>query len=124
VAKTNFEAMRDRLYQRAGLLDIPKPTKPAKEIYQDLLRSEWSPKFEELMRNRLVIGSMRYGLLHAPNKPAYDRIAGARKRLQQFESTGNLECLVDIANMMLLEFEEGRHPKRHWSDITGDHCCV
>lgn len=122
--KTNFEHLRERLHQRAGLFETTKPTRSALEIYNELRASEWSPKFEEYMRNRLVIGSMRYGKLHAAGKPKYDRIAGARKRLKQYEETGNLETLVDIANMMLLEFEEGTHPKRHWSDINGDHCCV
>jgi len=76
------------------------------------------------MRNRLIIGALRYGLLHAPGKKRYDRVAGARKRLAQYQETGNLECLVDVANMALLEFEESHHPCRHWGDIHGDHCCA
>lgn len=76
------------------------------------------------MRNRLIQGALRYGRLHARNKPQYDRIRGARKRLAQYEETGNLELLVDVANMMLLEFEEGQHPRRHFGVTHGDHCCV
>lgn len=90
---------------------------------ESLEKTEWSPvfarlmavqlghpipqDFEQLMRNRLVMGALRYGLLNQRGKRQYDRIAGARKRLSQFKSTLNLECLVDIANMALLEFEEG-----------------
>jgi hypothetical protein len=70
------------------------------------------------------MGALRYGRLHAPGKPHYNRIAGARKRLHQYEASGNLECLVDLANMALLEFEEGTHPKRHWRVASEDHCCV
>jgi len=80
----------------------------------ELRRTEWSPEFERLMRNRLVMGAFRYGRLHAEGKPAYDRVSGALKRLELYRQTGNLECLVDVANMMLLEFEEGDHPGRHF----------
>lgn len=115
------DVLRDRLLRRAGLEEF--------EVcealdFEKLKQSEWSPQFEELMRNRLLMGALRYGLMHSKGKPDYDRLAGARKRLQQYEETGNLECLVDVANMALLEFEEGRHPNRHWDAINGDHCCV
>lgn len=116
---TNTEHMRERLLAQAGIWPIaPRLT------LDDLEASEWSPRFEQLMRNRLVMGALRYGKIRASGKPPYDRIAGATKRLRQYQSTGNLECLVDIANMMLWEFEEGHHPKRHWNDIHADHCCV
>ena len=92
---------------------------PKKEIhnYQALQKSEWSCRFENLMRNRLVLGAMRYGKLNAPGKPEYDRIESAHNRLKQYEKTGNIEHLVDVANMMLLEFEEGIHPNRHFKPI-------
>lgn len=119
--KTTHSFLRDRLLRRAGLMEIV----PVERVdYEALKKSEWSPRFEEFMRNRLLMGALRYGRMHAKGKPDYDRLAGARKRLQQYEETGNLECLVDVANMALLEFEEGRHPNRHWDAINGDHCCV
>ena len=65
----------------------------------DLRRSEWSPEFEQLMRNRLAMGAMRYGRLHAVGKPAYDRVPSMARRLQQYAETGNLELLVDVANL-------------------------
>lgn len=108
------------LHDWAGLNSQPLKT-PWK--LSDLERSEWSPNFEKLMRNRLLQGAVRYGKLHAPGKPQYDRVRGARKRLGQYEQTGNLELLVDVANMMLLEFEEGRHPLRHFGVTHDDHCC-
>jgi len=120
--KTWFDFMRDRLHERACLIEWTKPLVTA--TMDQLAVSEWSPTFERLMRNRLVIGALRYGRLHARAKPRWDRVAGARKRLNQYEASGNLECLVDVANMALLEFEEGFHPKRHWSDINEDHCCI
>lgn len=116
---TNFEQMRQHLLHQAGIIE----SLPNQRNIEHLRKTEWSPPFEQLMRNRLVIGALRYGPLHT-KKPRYDRIKGALKRLQQYQANGNLECLVDVANMMLLEFEEGTHSKRHWADIQGDHCCI
>ena len=72
-----------------------------------LRKSEWSLKFERLMRNRLIIGSIRYGLLNAPNKPQYDRIPSIIHRLKLYQKDKNAEHLVDVANICLMEFEEG-----------------
>ena len=89
---------------------IPKPTPSIESLKQ----TEWSPLFEKLMRNRMVMGAFRYGLLNDKNKPQYDRIKSARAKLDKYEKTGNLECLVDVANNCQLEFEEGIHPNRHF----------
>jgi len=76
--------------------------------------SEWSYEFESLMRNRLLVGTFRYGALHSkPPGVKYSRIGSALTRLQLYITTGNLEHLVDVANLCLLEFEEGDRPKRH-----------
>jgi hypothetical protein len=79
-----------------------------------LKRTEWSTRFEKAMRNRLVMGAFRYGLLYSPEKLAWDRIKRAIYELEQYLEDGNDERLVDIANMMMLEFEEGNHPKKHF----------
>lgn len=114
-------AIRSRLLTRAGLHD-PAPQPCPGRTLDDLARTEWSPQFERLMRNRLVMGALRYGLMHAPGKKQWDRPAGIRKRLRQYEETGNLEYLVDVANLALLEFEEGTHPLKHFSQAgDGDH---
>jgi hypothetical protein len=87
-----------------------------------LRESEWSKEFEYLMRNRLIQGVPRYGKLGDKNKPQYDRIESIVYRLKQYVETGNLEYLVDVANLCLVEFVEGRHPKRHFRAIDdGDH---
>lgn len=117
---TIFEQMRHRLHERAGLIDPPENHLNIEALYD----SEWSSEFEQLMRNRLVMGALRYGRIrkHGGGKRGYNRLAGARKRLSQYEQTGNLECLVDAANMLLLEYVEGDHPNRHMDAIHGDHC--
>ena len=86
-----------------------------------LKKSEWSPEFEKLMRNRLLMGSIRYGKMgHGSipkGKPKYGRINSIRKRLGLYEETGNAEYLVDIANFALLLFEERQHPNFHFNSI-------
>lgn len=90
--------------------------------YEDLKESEWSVEFEQLMRNRLILGAIRYGKLHAKNKPSYNRIESCFKRLEKYNQTGNKEFLVDVANLCLLEFEECNHPLGHFSAIDdGEH---
>lgn len=93
---------------------------------EELKRSEWSEHFERLMRNRMIIGAFRYGRLHDKMKPRFDRVSYIKTKLARYEETGNLEALVDVANLCLLEFEEGCHPKRHFKamDATDEHCGV
>lgn len=96
-----------------------------KEVYIDynkLLKSEWSPEFEQLMRNRLIVGALRYGRLGNLNKPQYDRIASIITRANKYAIIGNSEYLVDIANLALCEFVEGNHPNKHFNSIDdGEH---
>ena len=112
--KTVIEHMRQRLLDRAGVYDDSTPVD-----IESLKKTEWSNEFEALMRNRLVLGAIRYGKLHAPGKPQYDRIASCMKRLQIYEETGNKELLVDVADLCLLEFEECHHPLEHFKAIDG-----
>lgn len=78
-----------------------------KEDMKELKKTQWSKKFEKLMRNRLLLGSFRYGKLSQKNKKNYDRIGYAIKVLKRYLLDKNKEYLVDAANLCLLEFEEG-----------------
>ena len=97
--------------------------KPTHSLEQ-LQRTEWSTEFEHLMRNRLIMGALRYGCMgHGSvpkGKPVYDRCESIRQRLLRYETTGNAEWLVDIANMALLMFEERVHPRHNFTHIDGD----
>jgi heme-degrading monooxygenase HmoA len=83
-------------------------------IFKTLWQSEWSPDFEELQRHRLVQGALRYGRINAPGKKSWDRPSDIIKRIKKYRQDHNLEHLVDAANLCMLEFEEGRHPDRHF----------
>lgn len=115
--KTVFEHLRQRLEQRAGL--SPLSTPPRYRL-QDLERSEWDVLFERLMRNRLIMGALRYGPLRTPGKPQYDRVGSMERRLKLYRDGGNMELLVDVANLALCEFAECNHPTRHFSTIDGE----
>lgn len=105
------EHIRQHLYNSLGYGGEMKPV-PDLDV---LRQTEWSPEFERYMRNRLVLGGpFRYGRLGTPGKPQWDRMARISQEVAEYERTGNLECLVDIANHVLLEFVEGNHPNKHF----------
>lgn len=81
----------------------------------DLYKTQWNSQFEKLMRNRLVMGAMRYGDIRYSK--GWDYIDYLKKKLKIYEETGNTEMLVDVANLALLEFMNGDHPKKHFTAI-------
>ena len=83
-------------------------------VISELRKTEWSFDFEDLQRARLIIGALRYGKLNAPNKPNWDRPSDMIRRIELYIETHNMEHLVDVGNLAMLEFEEGRHPDRHF----------
>jgi hypothetical protein len=110
---STHDTLRERLLVRAGLSEPVL----AKYTLADLERSEWSLAFERLMRNRLIMGALRYGRIHEPGKRKYNRVESMARRLAKYHETGNKELLVDVANLCLLEFEECHHPNAHFHSV-------
>lgn len=114
--------MRERLKAQAGIIQ----SNGKHFDFAMLTKTEWSPQFEKLMRNRLIMGAMRYGKLKDKRKhPGKWNLVGAIKsKIKLWHQTGNDEYLVDIANYCLLEFECGNHPQKHFHalDDHHDHC--
>ena len=110
------EILRERLLVAAKI----NPPPNALQVYESLRRSEWSTEFENRMRNRLIMGAIRYGKLGWWRKPKYDRVASIIKRLELYRQTGNREYLVDCANLALVEYVEGNHPKKHFKSADDD----
>ena len=106
--KTVTNHIRTHLLGMAGVFD-------KKHLPNDLTNMPQAEEFFSLMRNRLVQGAFRYGLLGDICKPTYDRLGSLINRIGNYRETGNLEHLVDAANCLLLEFVEGNHPKRHFN---------
>lgn len=107
-----IDYIRNRIF---GAIDIHSKS------YAYLKKTQWSEDFERLMRNRLIIGAIRYGLLNDSHKPKWDRISSINKRIDLYSETGNDEYLVDVANLCLLEFEEGIHPNKHLKSVDDGH---
>jgi len=73
-------------------------------LIKELADTEWSSLFEKLMRNRFIMGALRYGSRHLKLKGNYDIPESIQERLDEYIKTRNKEYLVDIANFALLEF--------------------
>jgi hypothetical protein len=111
--KTNFEYMRDRLLAKKGLLE--PESGPRWSL--DRLEAEWNPTFEQYMRNRLMMGALRYGGINNPNNKGNQtgfNTDEMLKRTYEYVRTGNAELLVDVANFALCEFHQRPHPDFHF----------
>jgi len=95
------------------------PTVPTINSLEKLFKVQWSEEFEKLMRNRLAMGGVRYGLFIDDRQP-FDHLSSIPKRLQRFKDTGNGEYLVDIANLCMAEFIDRNHTNFHMNSIDDD----
>ena len=115
------DALRKRLLEAAGVVELPRCHLPLKMVEV----TQWSWRFEKLMRARLVMGYYRYGGLTSPTRRAtpHDNVGSAIRRLQTYYSTGNQEHLIDAANLCMVEFMvPSCHPAPHWSSTDdGQH---
>lgn len=111
--RENFQHFAKNLWRwKCGIPELPEER--VLEV-SELRKSEWSDEFERLMRNRLLFGAFRYGLLRDSTKPQFDRISSAIARLKMYQEDGNLEHLVDASNLCMAAFVCEKHPKRHFS---------
>lgn len=115
----------DRLHQKAGLYES-SPSKFSGVSFKQLWDSEWDRDFERLMRNRLVMGAMRYEPMarKKQTRGKWNLRAAMRSKLENYERTGNREYLVDLANYCLIAFSCDDHPGGHFRalDDHHDHC--
>jgi len=90
----------------------PRPRPPLDSLKQ----TEWVPEFEQYMRNRLVMGAMRYETFEEKMKGnKYNCIEYIIRKCKEYKITGNLECLVDLANVAMIEFAAPHHPHPHFT---------
>lgn len=103
------------------LWEHSRATAAQRTVLDDLRESEWSPEFELLMRNRLVMGGLRYGRMHRDSDwTAFDCAAKAKKSLDKFSFDGNREHLVDAAAYCLLAFEQPMTAVEYFKGIDRD----
>lgn len=86
---------------------------------KNLRLTEWDMEFETLMRNRLIMGSLRYFSMLDARPPVNTPkvINFIQEKLNIYKETGNLEMLVDIANLAMIEFRHSDHPEKHFKSI-------
>jgi hypothetical protein len=94
------------------------PSKGDRPSFEELAKDQWSPEFERLMRNRLIVGALRYETFFEKRRNnTYEIIKSILRRLHEYERTGNQEFLVDSANLLMIEFECPTHPAPHFHAI-------
>lgn len=117
---TNFESMRQRLEGIAGILSEPK----SNLSFANLQKSQWSDQFETLMRNRMIMGGIRYGSLskqRTEKKRKFDDFRTLKAKIELYEKTRNKELLVDSANYLMIIFELDNHPLAHFNATDDKH---
>jgi hypothetical protein len=75
------------------------------------------------MRNRLIMGALRYETFAEKFKSDhnYNLIESAIERLQEYQKTGNMEHLVDASNLCMIEYESPSNKKAHWDAVDDTH---
>lgn len=82
----------------------------------ELRKTEWNPLFEQYMRNRLIMGAIRYETFREKMRGnKYNCLEYIRRKCDEYEDKGNLECLVDQANVSMIEFSSPHHPFAHFT---------
>lgn len=109
--KTVHDYLRNRILGRAGVDVAPRKSAPTPD---EIIKSEWNTKFVQFMKNRLIMGFLRYGSYHDSKQPKYNRTGSIKAKLEEFDKTGNGEYLVDIANQCMILFASEAHPNFHW----------
>lgn len=117
--QTVTDHIREHLLVNAGVV---KKKRTVMMPLKELKKTQWSSEFEQLMRNRLIMGAFRYEPF-SNKKSLYPTATEAIRRILRYLDTGNTEDLVDAANMLLLEFVFGKHPKKHFKSLDdAEHC--
>jgi len=95
------------LMRRRLLPPAPRRLPPVR----DLRITERCEEFEDLRLNRKLFGAYRYGLLGDTHRPRHRNIESAIRRLQRYLTDGNMEHLLDAANLCEVEWvRPGSHP--------------
>lgn len=74
------------------------------------MSKEYSERFDELRRNRVVISYYKYGPAETNYRKGYSKaIPSLEKCLEKYKETGNTEYLCDLANYAMFEFMYPQH---------------
>lgn len=108
---TITDLLRKRLLEQRGLPFEDRP--PVATSPAEIADRSMSWEFIERMANRMVTGFFRYE--NKPTgRPTYDHISSMIKRLELYKQDGNLEHMVDVANIAMCEYRFPTHADAHW----------
>ena len=81
-----------------------------------ILKTEYSDKFDELRKNRMLTSYFKYGPVkeNYGDRKLIDAVKSLELRLEKYKQTGNTEYLVDVANFAMIEFMHPQHPQAHF----------
>lgn len=104
------DAIRKHLEKRI------RPDPRDRPSLSELRSNQWSDEFEQYMRNRLIVGAIRYKTFdekRIDNK--YNTLDYVVNKTIEYRITRNKECLVDAANLLMIEFECPTIPNTHFT---------
>lgn len=107
--------LRQRLLERAGLAELPKGNLTLADLEKEIDTKVWCHRFFDLMRNRLLMGRLRYGPMKS--KSTHNLVKAMKDKITLYEKTGNDELMVDVGNYAMLQFSRGTHPTKHFSAL-------
>lgn len=79
-----------------------------------IIKYSWSTEFLRLMWNRIIHGGFKRGTSLDNAERGVNFSIIALDRLYKYFTSGNLEYLVDVANLCMLEYQWPSHPKAHF----------
>ena len=82
--------------------------------------SEFSNTFVQGMYDRMAMSYFKYGKVADAYPKVIDAIASLKKRLENYETDGNTEWLMDVANFAMIESMRPKHSKAHFKGTDGD----
>jgi hypothetical protein len=82
--------------------------------------SEFSDEFAQGMYDRMAVSFFKYGKVADAYPDKVNAIESLKKRLSNYETDGNTEWLMDVANFAMIEFMRPRHSKAHFKGTDGD----
>ena len=88
--------------------------KPLTHIEKAMGNQKHLERFLRLMREHTVQGFYRYGSMQVYRDNPIDFVYKIQVCLTLFQSTGNIEHFVDIANWAGMAFLYAEHPRRHY----------
>ena len=96
---------------KCGLPEKDQPKIGNIESFDSINETQNTDEFKELHQlahNRMIMGRFRYGDIHRQNLDNYDTVKEAHRRLDLYSNTHNLEHLVDVYNMVKIEYFKGK----------------